>query len=311
LAALEWSGSSSLQLMELGPAPANANCASRPWTNSTILSNHSSWPHRAKSHADVRTGARQREAEAEAEAEPKPFLPPPPSNKLCRNPKASTPTIIENPWRRKALINGGPTKKKQLKKSANFVRRQPTIQKSEMEKGENPRTKNKNPREEEVERARCRHSSLLLLPLLFGALLCTLPCTAARVVARSRDRYSVCSFRHSRTPITTRNDFPPRGKEFRVLIPVFQNAYHYAERLPHCGTALELHYLPRLPCTNVPKYRNPHSHLGKRWRTFFVTYPSPHRCVTCSLRPVTYDRFLSYVGLCGHWLSKNYDPFTR
>jgi len=37
-----------------------------------MLTNHSSCPHRAKSQADVRTGARQREAEAEAE--PKPFL---------------------------------------------------------------------------------------------------------------------------------------------------------------------------------------------------------------------------------------------
>jgi hypothetical protein len=99
---------------------------------------------------------------------------------------------------------------------------------------------------------------------LFGALLCTLSCAAARVVPRSRDRHSVCSFRHSRTPITTRNDFPPRGKEFRVLIPPFQNAYQYAERLPLCGTALERHYLPSLPCTNVPKFCNPHSHLGKR-----------------------------------------------
>jgi len=35
-----------------------------------MLSNHSSCLHRAKSQADVRTGARQREAEAE----PKPFL---------------------------------------------------------------------------------------------------------------------------------------------------------------------------------------------------------------------------------------------
>lgn len=133
----------------------------------------------------------------------------------------------------------------------------------------------------------------------------------ARVVPRFRDRYSVCSFRYSRTPINTRNDFLPRGKEFRELIPLFQNAYHYTERLPLCGTALERHYLPRLPCTNLPKYRNRHSHVGKRWRTFLFRYPSPHRCVTCSLRHVTYDRLLSYVGLRGYWLSKNYDFFFR
>jgi hypothetical protein len=128
---------------------------------------------------------------------------------------------------------------------------------------------------------------------------------------------------------------PVPSPVFRLLIPPFQNVYQYAERLspsrkgtpwahsaiterlPLCGTtsplrngtgtALERHYLPRLPCTNVPKYRNPHSHLGKCWRIFLFRYLSPHRWVTCSLRDVTYDRLLCYVGLCGHWLSKNYD----
>jgi len=56
---------------------------------------------------------------------------------------------------------------------------------SEKPYGERRKSKDKkqNPREEEVERTRCPHSSLFLLPLLFGALLCTRRCAAAGVVS--------------------------------------------------------------------------------------------------------------------------------
>lgn len=136
--------------------------------------------------------------------------------------------------------------------------------------------------------------------------------------------------------VCRRTGSPPVPRPpFRLLIPPLQNAYHYAERLspsrkgipcahssiperlPLCGTTSPLRngtgtaLSPSSPMHECPKIPQPSFTPRKTLTHLFVTYPSPRRCMTCSLRQGSYGRLLSYVGLCGHWLSKNdYDFFS-